>query len=72
MHDLDAFVDGLESVPALVPSIGEAPAFVDWCCREVLPGPEVTSPDALRDFVAKAAALITGVIPVVSDALATA
>jgi choline dehydrogenase len=35
--------------------IGAAPAFDHILGREVLPGPDVTTPEALREFVAKAA-----------------
>jgi choline dehydrogenase len=51
----DADVVGLLEGIAMSREIGEARAFDDWRGREVLPGPDVTSEDALREFVAKAA-----------------
>ena len=49
--DVQGLIHGIE----LSREIGEAPAFASWRKREVLPGPDVTSPDALRSFVEKAA-----------------
>ena len=48
-------VDGLLEGIALSRDIGAARAFDDWRGREVLPGPDVRTPEALRDFVARAA-----------------
>lgn len=49
--DVDGLVEGI----AMSRVIGEASAYDEWRAREVLPGPDVTSDAALRDFVAKAA-----------------
>ena len=51
----DDDVVGLLEGIAMSRAIGEADAFADWRGREVLPGPEVTTEEALREFVAKAA-----------------
>lgn len=48
-------VEGLLEGIALSREIGAASAFDEWRAREVLPGPEVTTREALRDFVARAA-----------------
>nr|WP_297430378.1 GMC family oxidoreductase N-terminal domain-containing protein [uncultured Actinotalea sp.] len=50
-EDVAGLIKGIE----LTRAIGEAPAFDEWRLREVLPGPEVTTEAALREFVAKAA-----------------
>lgn len=49
--DVDGLIDGIRMTRA----IGDATAFEGWRLREVLPGPDVTTDDELRDFVAKAA-----------------
>jgi choline dehydrogenase len=51
----DADVVGLLEGIAMSREIGNASAFAEWRAREVLPGPDVTSEAALREFVAKAA-----------------
>ncbi|WP_300008770.1 GMC family oxidoreductase N-terminal domain-containing protein [Pseudonocardia sp.] len=51
----DADVVGLIEGIALSREVGAARAFAPWRAREVLPGPDVTSDAALREFVAKAA-----------------
>jgi choline dehydrogenase len=48
-------VRGLLEGIAMSREIGAAPALRNWCGREVLPGPEVTSDAGLREFVGKAA-----------------
>jgi choline dehydrogenase len=49
--DVVGLVEGI----AMSREIGEARAFAEWRGGEVLPGPDVTSEAALREFVAKAA-----------------
>ena len=51
----DEDVVGLLEGIAMSRVIGEADAFADLRGREVLPGPDVTSEEDLREFVAKAA-----------------
>jgi choline dehydrogenase len=51
----EADVDGLLRGIEMSREIGEAAAFAPWRKREVLPGPEVTSHDGLREFAQKAA-----------------
>lgn len=49
--DVAGLVEGI----TLSREIGAAQAFAPWRAREVLPGPDVTSDTALREFVARAA-----------------
>ena len=49
--DLDVMVEGV----ALAREIGAARELADWRKREVFPGPDVTDPEGLRDFVRRAA-----------------
>jgi len=49
--DVAGLIEGIE----LSRAIGAAEAFAPWRAREVLPGPDVTSRDALREFVTRAA-----------------
>jgi choline dehydrogenase len=51
----EADVQGLIHGIQMSREIGEAQAFAPWRKAEVLPGPEVTSAEGLREFVEKAA-----------------
>jgi choline dehydrogenase len=50
-EDVTGLIEGI----AMTRAIGESAAFDDWRGREVIPGPDVTSDEDLRAFVAKAA-----------------